>query len=175
MVQFIRNLLTFKKIVCFVCACYSLSVFAIPKVPRDVEVRSEKLLLDYDKSIATYYGDVKIRYDGTNIFCDRAEIFYSTKKNTQKQGVVVQERKNMLLDVIKFYGNVVIESNGNKAYSDYGVFTKNNNLVVLEKNVKLKDKKGYVAGSKLLYNVRTKKMNLVNNKGNKRVRAVIND
>ena len=167
MVQFIRSLLTFKKIVCFVCAYYSVFAFAVPVASKDVEIQSEKLLLDYNKNVAKYYGDVKIRYDGTNIFCDRAEIFYSAKKNMQKQGVVVKGRKNMLLDVI--------ESNGNKAYSDYGVFTKNNNLVVLEKNVKLKDKKGYVTGSKLLYDVKTKKMKLVNNKGNKRVMAVIND
>lgn len=177
MVQFIRNLLTFKKIACLVFAFYSLSVLASPKAvkPKDIEVRSEKLLLDYDKGIATYFGDVKVRYDGTNIYCDKAEIFYSAKKNSQKQGSLAKGQKKMLLDVIRFYNNVVIESNGNTAYSDYGVFTKSNNLVVLEKNVRLKDKKGYLVGSKLLYNVRTKKMNLVNNKGNKRVRAVIND
>lgn len=175
MVQFIRNLLTFKKMACFVFACYSLSVLAVPKVSRDVEVRSEKLLLNYDKGIATYLGDVKIRYDGTNIYCDKAEIFYSAKKSSQKQGALAKGQKTMLLDVIKFYNNVVIESSGNKAYSDYGVFTKSNNLVVLEKNVRLKDKKSYLVGSKLLYNVRTKKMHLVNNKGNKRVSAIIND
>lgn len=175
MVQFIQNLLSFKKAICVALMMYSFSAFSALKVTKEVEIRSEKLSLDYNKRIAEYYGNVKIHYDGTNITCDRAQIFYSAKKDIPRRSNVVQNQRSMLLDVIKFYDNVFIESNGNKAYSDYGVFTKNNNLVVLEKNVRLKEQKGYVTGSKLLYNLKTKKMNIVNKKGNKRVRAVLND
>lgn len=174
MAQFIQKLSNLKKIILFLFICCAYTALSASKSFKNIEIRSEKLSLNYGNNVAEYYGNVKVNYDGTVIYCDKAKIFYSSKEKKSGSDKSISQKKS-LLDVIKFYGNVMIESENNKAYSNYGVFTKSNNLVVLEQNVKLKEKKGYVTGSKLVYNIQTKKMNLRNDSGNKRVSAVINE
>jgi lipopolysaccharide transport protein LptA len=144
---------------------------AVSQPLQEIEVRSDKLTLDYDKNMAEYSGNVRVSFNGADITCNKAQVSFSSKKDNKD----AKGKKVSLVDTIKFYDNVSIDSKQNQAYSDYGVFTKNNNLVVLEQNVKLKDKSGYVTGSKLVYNAKTKKMRIVNDQGTKRVTAVIND
>jgi lipopolysaccharide transport protein LptA len=173
MVQFIPSLLNLRNLVLILVAYYSVEASAVKKTVQEVEVKSKKLFVHYGQNMAEYIGGVHIKYNGSDIYCDKALVFYTNQaidKSKKDKGL-----GSSILNEIKFYGNVLIDSKENKAYSDYGVFTKNNNLVVLEENVRLKDKKGQVMGSRLVYNVKTKKMQLVNKHGNKRVKAIISE
>ncbi len=171
MVQYIQSLWNLRKVVILFFGLFMILPLAVSQSLQDIEVRSDKLTLDYDKNTAEYYGNVKLSFNGTDITCNKAQVFFSSKKDHKDS----KGKKVSFVDTIKFYDNVFIDSKNNQAYSDYGVFTKNNNLVVLEQNVKLKDKSGYITGSKLVYNAKTKKMRIVNDQGTKRVTAVINE
>jgi lipopolysaccharide transport protein LptA len=172
--RFIQDLAIFRNTVFLALVFYTNFSLAISKDSNDIEVWSERLSFDRSENIAEYIGGAKIRHNGTDIYCDRAQVFFSGKQGN-KSNARAKEPKSNLITIIKFYNNVFIDSKTNKAYSDYGVFTKSNNLVILEQNVKLKEKNSYMTGGKLTYNIQTHKMKMVNNSGNKRVSAVIQE
>jgi len=140
-----------------VLPCFNVYSFETKNSP--VKVTSETLQLDYGKNIITYSGNVRAVQGNFSIKCDSMNIFYTNNKNANNVASAPGDGKIKKID---FHKNVVIEKDGKTAEGDSGLFDPMVEKMFLKGNVILKDKKSYLKGETVVYDMTTKIFNITN-------------
>lgn len=115
-----------------------------PKAP--IEISADDLVLDQEKSLATFTGNVQAVQDKYTLKSTKMVVHYLPKQ---------QQKTGNSISKIEVFGNVELVSPGEKALGDNGVYDVASSQLQLNGNVKLSKNNNMVQGSKLVYNLET--------------------
>ena len=137
------------KLIGILILAYAQSAKAVSQKTVNTVIDSDKLIINYEKDTAEYYGNVKIVKNDTTINCKIAIIH--TVKSNKTESAQSQEIKK-----IELFEDIIIYQTNKVAKGDIGEYNVKESIVTLSNNVSLKEGNNYLEGDKLTYNLKTK-------------------
>lgn len=126
-----------------------------------LDITADRLDVNKTSSQAIFSGNVNATQDGLNVQSNSLALAFANPKELMLKSVMAEE-------------NVIITHNGTRATSDKATLNPATNILTLEGNVTLTKGENTLKGTRLVYNLTTEDIQLLNNSGQGRVRAVIN-
>ncbi|MAI07545.1 MAG: hypothetical protein CMF61_01165 [Magnetococcales bacterium] len=139
-----------------------LSAQASKAVDRElpVNITSERMEVVQTENKAFFEGDVKVTYGAATMGSNTLEVLYSGEN---EQGDVKQ---------VTALGGVIIVHGESTATGDKAVFTPQTSKVLVTGNVVMSKEDNVLKGESLTYDLETGDMNLNNNEGDGRIKAI---
>lgn len=126
-----------------------------------LDITSDRLDVNQTSSQAVFSGNVNATQDGLNVKSNSLALAFANPKELVLKSVIAEK-------------DVIITHNGTRATSDKATLNPVTNVLILEGNVTLTKGENTLKGARLVYNLTTEDIQLLNNSGQERVRAVIN-
>lgn len=101
------------------------------------------LEIDYGKNIASFYNNVKVERDKTQIFSDRMDVYFIASKNEEKESedaagtAQIPAAMTSKIDKIVARGNVKIVQGENVSYSEEATYSAADKKIILSGRPKL--------------------------------------
>ena len=108
---------------------------------QPIQIKSNALSTDSDKSTATFTGKVSARQGDVTIYCDRLIVFYSEKDKD--------------VDKVEAFGNVRIIQGNRNAQSGHAIYDGNAGKIILDDNPRLYQEGSEVTGKVITYTLDT--------------------
>jgi lipopolysaccharide transport protein LptA len=147
-----------------------------------IYINSDTLDVDYGIGIAEYKTNVFVqKKESFDLHCDRAKIFFITKKQNSKKNAQASGRN---IKHIELHDNITIVKDSKTAKGDFGVIYPDKKLITLTGKVALRDKtdkkENYLEGSEVQYHInegifKIKSDNSPGNKGTGRVKIILSE
>lgn len=140
-----------------------LLLFAEGKLPfsrneEPIKIKSDNLLTDNGKKMATFTGNVAARQGDLTIYADKLVVSYSEESGDLRSAEV--------------FGNVRIIQGERRAQADHGMYDAKNSLIVLDGDPKVFQKSDMISGKIITYYLDQDKSEVTSGV-NSRVEAVI--
>lgn len=144
------------------------SAYAEMKNKGAIEIVSDTLVLDQEKKLATFEGNVKAIQGSLNLTADKMIAYYINTKNNKWE-----------ISKISAIGNVIIIDNEQKARGDTGEYNATAETLELYGSVILTKDNNVLKGNKLVYNMQNGhskifSTNTLNKNVDGRVKAILN-
>lgn len=154
-----------RKSACFTLALLSITalLFAETKLPASrsnepVKIKSDQLVTDNARKMATFTGNVAARQGDLTIYSDKMVISYSDAEGGISSSEVT--------------GNVRIIQGERRAQADHGVYDAKRGTIVLDGNPKVFQNSDMVSGKVITYYLDQEKSEVTSGQGS-RVEAII--
>ncbi len=146
----------------FFCA-FSFQVFAEGNLPvsrrsEPITIKSDSLVTDNDRKMATFSGNVAARQGDLTIYADRFVVVYSSVGNE--------------INTAEVFGNVRILQGPRRAQAEHGVYDAKSSVIVLDGNPKVFQNSDTISGKIITYYLDQDRSEVTSGSGN-RVEAVI--
>lgn len=186
---FIRNLLLILLIIIPSSTIYAKSISKKNKKYSTVVIKSDIIDIKKKDQNIEFIDNVIIEKDDSSLLANKMILFYEKNKannknsaneedliesNEQKISVdqynqannqtSSSQNKASIIKKIEAYDKVKLFSDNYSASSDYGFFDPKNNSFILEKNVIVNNGSSTASGEKFIFNLKTKKGNLIGSK-----------
>jgi lipopolysaccharide export system protein LptA len=147
----------------FLLLSLPLPLFAEGKLPftrneEPIKIKSDNLLTDNARKMATFTGNVAARQGDLTIYADKLVVSYSEESGDMSSAEV--------------FGNVRIIQGERRAQADHGIYDAKNATIVLDGNPKVFQKSDSVSGKVITYYLDQDKSEVTSG-ANSRVEAVI--
>ena len=142
-----------------------------------ISINSDRLEVDQDKYIATFFGNVIVKQNDIEIDAEKIIVSFIKKKTDKNFDVESIYSKSADIDKIFAYGGVKFFSGDKKAYSDTADYVLDKKILNMRGNVKLLHNSSIITGEHLVYDLNKNQASIINDKSRKsnRVNVVIDN
>ncbi len=182
---FIRNLLLILLIIIPSSTIYAKSISKKNKKYSTVVIKSDIIDIKKKDQNIEFIDNVIIEKDDSSLLANKMILFYEKNKANNKNSANEEDliesneqtqdnqannqtsssqNKASIIKKIEAYDKVKLFSDNYSASSDYGFFDPKNNSFILEKNVIVNNGSSTASGEKFIFNLKTKKGNLIGSK-----------
>jgi lipopolysaccharide export system protein LptA len=120
---------------------------------RPVEIVADKLVVDQNRQLATFSGNVNAVQGDMNLRADQLRVFYVEQDKTRDRAAAAADDQSIRR--IEADGNVLLTRPGETAEGDAGVYDPIERTLVLEGNVVLTRAQNVIRGTRLDSNLET--------------------
>ena len=155
----IRNLFSLL-VIFFVIASqgFAESSLSISRRKEPITIKSDTLLTDNERKLATFSGNVAARQGDLTIYSEKLVVIYSEADNE--------------ISTAEVFGNVRIIQGSRRAQADHGIYDAKNSKIVLDGNPKVFQNDDTISGKVITYYLDQDRSEVTSGPG-KRVEAVI--
>lgn len=182
---FIRNLLLLILVIIPFSTVYAKNISKKNKKYSTVVIKSDIIDIKKKDQNIEFIDNVIIEKDDSSLLANKMILFYeenktntkneedlpeygeqkiSTDQDNQINNDTSSNKKYSLIKKIEAYDKVKLFSDSYSASSDYGFFDPKNNSFILEKNVIVNNGSSTASGEKFIFDLKTKKGNLIGSK-----------
>ena len=132
------------------------------------KIKSNFINLKRSQEIAYFYGNVIVEREDLSILADKMAVYYGKSNKDQKSNKLLNKKsqKSQAIKKIIVQNNVKIFNEEFVATGEYGVYDPEQNNFILKNNVIFNQGVSVAKGEKFIYNLATKKGNLVGKTNN---------